>query len=243
MRDASRKGCLMNLWLIALCDGEYHPNEQKWIEAFIREADIEPADAQRWFEELRAGEIDWQPIERRGDARDLLRIAVGVIGADNRLDERERSALYQLGKALEFSEDEVGEILSLSWGRNVMLDVFPTRTIPPPEGAIVLVTDDFEDLRLFKEVSRGIQFEARTYDDLRRQTGAPIAVVLHAAEDRAESMRRIEKLKAQLPHTRFYFVVRRHQANQVSYALERGVTRCLVEPIFKNELTRLLLEP
>ena len=243
MQDASSKGCLMNLWLIAFCDGEYHPNEQKWIEAFIREADIEPADAQRWFEELRGGGLDWHPIADRGDARDLLKIAVGVIGADNRLDQRERTAFFQLAKALEFSEDEAAEILSISWGRNVMLEVFPTRTIPPPAGAIVVITDDFDDLRAFVEASRGVDFERRTYDDLRRQSGAPIAVVMHAAEDRAESMARLEKLKSQLPQTRFYFVVRRHQANQVSYALERGATRCLVEPIFKNELTKLLLEP
>jgi hypothetical protein len=225
MQDASRKGCLMNLWLIAFCDGEYHPNEQKWIEAFVREADIDPADAQRWFEELRAGGLDWHPIADRGDARDLLKIAVGVIGA------------------LEFDEDEAAQILSISWGRNVMLEVFPTRTIPPPAGAIVLLTDDFDDLRAFVEASRGVEFERRTYDDLRRQSGAPIAVVMHAAEDRKVSMTRLERLKGQLPGTRFYFVVKRHQANQVSYALERGATRCLVEPIFKNELTKLLLEP
>jgi hypothetical protein len=242
MLEESKRGCLMNLWLIAFCDGEYHPNEKKWIQAFIQEADIDPADAARWYEEIRAEGFEWHTVRDRTDARDLLKIAVGVIGADNRLDQRERTALFQLGKALGFEPDEVAMVLSASWGKNVMLEVFPTRTIPPPPGAIVLVTDDFEDIGLFKKVTRGVEFETREYEDLRRQSGAPIAVVMHAAEDREESIERLVKLRSKLPGARFFFVVKRHQANQVSYALENGASRCLVEPIFKNEFTKLLLE-
>lgn len=242
MLEESKKGCLMNLWLIAFCDGEYHPNEQKWIQAFIQEADIDSQDAEKWYQELEQGGLDWYPIDDRGDARDLLKVAVGVIGADGRLDQRERTALFQLGKALGFSTDEVAEVLSISWGRNVMLDVFPTRTIPPPPGAFVIVTDDFEDISQFKAATRGVEFESRAYEDLRRQTGAPAAVVLHAADDRDVSLTRLERLAEKLPGAKLYFVVRRHQANQVSYALESGAVRCLVEPIFKNEFTKLLLE-
>jgi len=242
MLEESKKGCLMNLWLIAFCDGEFHPNEQKWIQAFIREADIDPAVVDAWYAELKESGPDWYPIDDRGDARDLLRIAVGVIGADNRLDERERTALFQLGKALGFEIDEVARILSASWGRNVMLDIFPTRTIPPPPGAYVIVTDDFDSVGRFKESCHGITFEERAFDDLRRQTGDPAVVVMHAAPDRAVSMERLRKLAQKLPRTMFFFVVQRHQANQVSYALENGATRCLVEPIFKNEFTKLLLE-
>lgn len=242
MLEESKKGCLMNLWLIAFCDGEYHPNEQKWIQAFIQEADIDPADAERWFEELERGGLDWHPIDDRGDAKDLLRIAVGVIGADGRLDQRERTALFQLGKALGFTADQVAEVLSISWGRNVMLDVFPTRTIPPPPGAFVIVIDDFADIGQFKAATRGVEFETRSYDDLRRQSGSPAAVVMHAADDREVSLTRLRRLAERLPGARLYFVVKRHQANQVSYALENGAARCLVEPIFKNEFTKLLLE-
>ncbi|MBW2276317.1 MAG: hypothetical protein JRF63_02430, partial [Deltaproteobacteria bacterium] len=183
MLEESKKGCLINLWLIAFCDGEFHPNEEKWIQVFIREADVDPGDATVWFEELERGGVVWQPIADRGDARDLLKIAVGVIGADGKLDERERTALFQLGKALGFEIDEVAQILSASWGRNVMLDVFPTRTIPPPPGAYVIVTDDFSAIGRFKAVTHGIDFEERAYEELLRQTGEPAVVVLHAADD------------------------------------------------------------
>jgi hypothetical protein len=242
MLEESKKGCLINLWLIAYCDGEYHPNEKKWIQTFVREAGIDPAEAAVWFEEIELGGTDWQPITDRGDARDLLKIAVGVIGADGRLDERERTALFQLGKALGFEIDEVAQILSASWGRNVMLDIFPTRTIPPPAGAYVIVTDDFDAIARFKTVTRGITFEERSFEELTRQKGDPAVVVVHAADDRGASMARLELLKKRLPNSMFFFVVRQGQANQVGEAFVRGVTRCMIEPIFKNEFTKLLLE-
>jgi tellurite resistance protein len=242
MFEASKKGCLINLWLMAFADGEYHPNEKKWIQAFIQEADIDPQDAERWFRELSGGGLDWQTIEDRADAKDLLKIAVGVIGADNRLDARERAALFQLGKALGFEIEEVAQVLSISWGKNVMLEVFPTRTIPPPPGAYVIVTDDFPGIGRFVDASRGVEFEERSFDELRKQSGAPAVVVLHASADRDQSIARLERLKQKLPTSQFFFVVERHQANQVSYALENGAAKCLVEPIFKNEFTKVLLD-
>jgi tellurite resistance protein len=242
MLEESKKSCLINLWLMAYCDGEYHPNEKKWIQTFIREADVDPADAEAWFEEIELGGTDWRPIADRGDARDLLKIAVGVIGADGRLDERERTALFQLGKALGFEIDDVAQILSASWGRNVMLDIFPTRTIPPPPGAYVIVTDDFEAIGRFKAVTRGIDFEQRSFEELSRQSGEPAVVVVHAADDREASMARLDKLVERLPRSMFFFVVDQRQANQVGQAFVRGVTRCVIEPVFKNEFTKLLLE-
>jgi len=242
MLEESKKSCLINLWLIAFCDGEFHPGEQKWIQTFIREAGIDPEDVAAWFAEFERGGVEWQPVSDRGDARDLLRIAVGVIGADGRLDERERTALFQLGKALGVEIDEVARILSASWGRNVMLDVFATRTIPPPVGAYVIVTDDFPALGRFKSVSRGIVFEERSFEELERQTGEPAVVVLHAADDPKLSMTRLDGLKERLPRSTLFFVVEQGQTGQVGQAFVRGVTRCMIEPIFKNEFTKLLLE-
>jgi hypothetical protein len=243
MLEESKKGCLINLWLIAFCDGEFHPSERKWIRTFVGEAGIDPDAAAAWFEDFQRGGFEWQPIGDRGDARDLLEIAVGVIGADGRLDERERTALFQLGKALGFELDDVAQILSASWGRNVMLDIFPTRTIPPPAGAYVVVTDDFPTLARFKAVSRGIDFEERSYEELSRQSGEPAVVVVHAGDDRKASLARLERLVERLPRTTLFFVVEQHQTCQVGEAFVRGVTRCMIEPIFKNEFTKLLFEP
>ncbi|MBI3180143.1 MAG: hypothetical protein HYZ27_10805, partial [Deltaproteobacteria bacterium] len=86
----------------------------------------------------------------------------------------------------------------------------------------------------------GTRFERRLLRDLLRSPGKPALVIMHAAAERPATVERVGKIKAAVPGVRVILVVHRHQASQISYAIEAGVHRCMVEPILRGELAVLL---
>ena len=53
-------------------------------------------------------------------------------------------------------------------------------------------------------------------------------------------MQILARLRARLPRTHMVAVADRHQAFQISYLLETGLFRCMVEPIYPGEFARVL---
>lgn len=240
MDQTTQRSCLLNALMVAGSDGSFDPVEQRLVQEFMRHAGIDDGTARRWHAEHVAAGGGFLPVADLAAARDVLKLTIGVAGADARLDPGEWAMLALLAKALEVPVGELRALVQAAWGRDVIADLFaPPAPAAPP---VLLVTDHFDRLDAFLEASPGIRFERRTLVQLPASGVGASWVVFHAAEDREETQRIQAALGRAAPAARTVAIVGRHQGYQVSYLLASGTYRCLVEALYPNELARVLAE-
>ena len=239
MQEQDKRAFFINALLIAYADGEVHPHELQWIEALIRVAGISAEQEQAWHQEIKSGNLEFQPVGH-DRAVDMIKLAAGVMGADNRLDQRERHALLQLGNLLGLAPAELNDIFRASWGKNVLAEIFPPLTDAPDSDSIVLLRDYFERLEEIVSANATLELTQRSWEEFRRHPGQPAFVVFHTAPDRKESEGMLSDLKSLAARAKLVAVVQRHQAVQVSYMLAGGAFRCMIAEGYPQELSRIV---
>jgi hypothetical protein len=241
MDEATKRALFTNALLVAHADADFESREQQLLAAFIDRAGVPRDVARRWYDEMRAGDIAFKPVPDRASAVAALRLAVGVVAADGRLEPRERLALFALAKAVGLSAAELRRVYEESWGKAVLDELFGAA--PPsrrPRESVVAVRDGFEALEPTAAASPEVPLDRCTLAEALVLRPAPDWVVWHAAETRDQSLTMLAKLVRALPRAKNVVIVSRHQGPQISYLLEQGATRCLVEPIYPGELAALL---
>jgi hypothetical protein len=234
--EGSKKAIIKNAWLMAVADGRIQPEEKAWMRALIEAMGVSQETAESWIAEMRHGDIRWQTVEDRGEATELLKLMTGLAGADRVLDRRERDAYVALGKALGFAYDELRAIFEGAWGKDVLVEVFSSPT-PVSDNTVIVASDDFETIDAFFEAAGDLPLERHSIAQI---SSGPALLIVHACAERPATVERVRDLRARFPDTDLIVVIRRDQAHHVSYALENGATRCMVEPIYPGELARLL---
>ena len=249
MLDDDTKALFVNALLVAHADGTFDALERDFMRRLIDKLTIDTATARRWYLELKSGNLDFRPIDDPYARSEALRAAVGAAAADGRFDAREKTALRSLGKVLGFSFEQLQQAVNENWGTDVIVDLLDPPATPPaglpgenPDAGspFVVIEDHFDKLEAFVTASPGIPFTRCRLADLRRHVGIPRYAVFHAAPDRDTTSSVYKRLQQHWPSSRKVAVVARHQGHQVSYLLEWGASRCLVEDIYPNEFNRLL---
>lgn len=233
------RACITNALLIALADRQFHPLQRQLLQRFVAEAGVPVETARTWADAVRNGAIDFLPVREPEQAVVVLKLALGVAAADGALAPEERSALRALGKATGVGRQQLEQLLREVWGKDVIVDLFPP--LSPLSAGTVLVSDDFKRLQPMLDASKDVALDVRTLDEV-RPTQAARAVVFHAAEERDATLAKLEQIKRLSPDAVWIAVIDRHQAPQVSYLLDAGVFRCLVEDVYPGELRALLDE-
>jgi len=242
MDDTHKKAMLVNAVLVAEADGVIAPLEQGLIRQLLMLAGITDEQARRWWDEHKAGGGGFLPVHDEAAALDVLRLTIGVVAADRELAPGEWIALLHLAKALGISNDVLRELVQTCWNQDVLARLAARHE---PEAAptgppVLLVTDHFDRLEPFLAASPGVPFDQRPLGGIPAQGGQAHFAVFHAAEDKEDSVRILTALQAALPSARLMAVVGRHQGYQVSYLLEAGLFRCLVEEVYPDELAELM---
>jgi len=236
--ESSKKAVIKNAWLMAVADGRIQPEEKAWMHALVEALGIPRETAEAWIAEMRHGDIHWETVADRAEATELLRLMTGVAAADTVLDKRERDAFVALGKALGFDYAELRAVFKEAWGKDVLAELSaPPEKRVAANADIVVISDDFGELNAFVEAAGELPLETCA---LERLSGAPALLIAHACVERPETVERVVTLRQRFPDASLIVVVHRHQAHHVSYALENGAVRCMVEPIYPGELERLL---
>ncbi|MEZ4272397.1 MAG: hypothetical protein R3C68_13520 [Myxococcota bacterium] len=100
--------------------------------------------------------------------------------------------------------------------------------------------DHFPELEAFARASSPLRLIAlHAWELARRKVSTPCAV-FHLAPQRQTTMMLWQRLQRHVNAPHCAVIASRHQAAQISAALEAGVHRCLVEPVYPSELFDVL---
>jgi len=239
LTPTEKKAFFINAMLIAYADGELEASERALLTRLMQKLDVSEQQTKAWQSDLFSGQIAYQPIDDRSHAHRMLQIAVGMIAADGRLDPKERSALIHLSKALGYDFDALQKVYYDTWGKDAFAKAFPPPRQISIEG-ILMLSDHFAGFDDFVDKAKGLQFVRCTQQELQQRQIQTSHVIFHAAPQREETLRMVQVITRRCPDALKIAVLNRHQAPQVSYVLEAGIDRCMIEEVYPGELNRLL---
>ncbi|MCP4677443.1 MAG: hypothetical protein GY854_18405 [Deltaproteobacteria bacterium] len=246
MDDVAQKAIYINLYLLAGADGKIVPEERDYLARFTAAAGIADDQARAWREEVHSGQTQFRPIEGEGASKTALALMARMVRVDEEFGEEEQAAYVNMGKALGFTQEQLGSTLREYWNKDP-LDEPQTPPAPTAEkeidpGAVLLVRDDISDMEQLKEATGATAMTFCTMSDVDQARPQPKIVIFHAAESKSDSKARLELLLKQFQDLPIAFIARRDQAPQIGYLLEHGAKRCFVEPLYSKEIAKAVGE-
>ena len=249
MEEAMQRALVINMAILAKADGKVDPEEVGYIKEFLTRSGITTLKANGWLREVKESHAELQPIHIGEDTEDLLKILIGLVAADKHLSKAEGEQLVRIAKACNVSAPALARLISKNWRRKILDDLMPADKQHPAAGAplrkkVTVVTDYFNDLNEFITAHSALDFKARTMQEIMTdlEGEAPDYLVFHASPDRSRSVQSLQTLRDKFPLAGIAALVRRDQAFQIRYLIEAGAAQCLVQPIFPNELAKVIDE-
>ena len=230
------------IWMMS-CDGEIAGREKKFLRKAAKEISVDIADWNQLLKEVVAAGPEVYPITDRDKAIAALKSLVVMAKVDKKVDGREKEYLLKFAKSIGISNDQWKQ-LSKNIDLEKLFDPFkePTAASTNFTGSILALRDDFDKIDEFLAVAADFgvtprvagykEFIAEPSDDSR-------IVCFHAAPDRVETVSRCTRiLKKAGKNTAA--ILTRFQGHQVQYMLEIGLEKCIIEPVYTQDIINLL---
>jgi uncharacterized tellurite resistance protein B-like protein len=116
VHDESKRAAFINGLILIHADGVSDPRERAVLWQFKDEAGISDQLAIRWYERVRGGALDLQPLHRTGDALRMIELLAEIALADGVVSTPERTVIRQVAKACGLSDFSLAEITGRIWG-------------------------------------------------------------------------------------------------------------------------------
>lgn len=244
MQDLTKKAFFQNALLMATADGTIAPLEKDFVQLFMDKAGIAKTVGEEWYRELKGGDIGFRTVKDHQEAIQMLKLIVGVAAADSNFDPREKHAIVQIAKACGVGFAELQALVKENWQRDVLSDILgaPRAGGAPTGGDLLLLEDDFGRADAFKQAAPGLAFHPIGTSALLNAPVSTRCMVVHAADDRDKTKRRMEIVKRAAGGALIVGIVGRHQVSQISYLLEGGAAKCLIEDVYPGEFAKILEE-
>ena len=245
MNDDVKKAVYVNLLLLAMADGKIAPAERAYLQRFASSAGITDAEAGRWQQELRDGNIGFLPVNDPAALEDALTIMARMVRVDEVFDAAEQEAYITLGKALGVGQDALGAALRQVWNTDPEAAFNAVRPAPAPGDdsvSVLVIEDDFRDRKALERASAGVRLVFSSLSNCRSTDAQPKIVLFHAADDRMRSKDILATLEKVFSDSKVAFVARRDQAAQIGWLLDIGAARCFVEPLYPDEIRRAVVD-
>ncbi|MBN2526047.1 MAG: response regulator transcription factor [Deltaproteobacteria bacterium] len=235
----------MNLYILALADGRVDMREADFLSRFAFAAHISEAQQREWQALVQSQQLQFVPVASNGGVAEALALFARMVRVDDEFVSQEQEAYLLMGKALGYSDEELGNALRTYWNEDPSFDmsaIFAPDNAPAPNGQprILVISDDQSDL---ERLERSANQCSVVYCHL-AEAGAHIqdahVVLFQAADDPKASLARLEQLKRIFTDVPVAFIARRDQAAQIGYLLESGADKCFVKPLFQNELNKAM---
>lgn len=240
----------MNLYILAIADGRVDEREKSFLAKFADVTHISPAEQEQWQQEVLQGGMQFVPIDDEYIAKEALAFLARMVRVDNEFNEQEQTAYICMGKALGYTEDELGESLRKYWNEDPdfeRISVAPANAAAPQKhiAASILVID--EDMVDKERLEMSANEHTVCYCSMsnakeQSETQSFAMVVFQAADHKADSAERLKNLKQIFSTIPVAFLARRDQAPQIGFLLEMGANRCFVKPLYPNELNKAIGE-
>ena len=238
-----QKSVYMNLYILALADGRLDNREVDFLSRFAMAADISNETQQQWQQEVQGQQLQFAPLESKEAAEESLALFARMVRVDDEFDPREQDAYLLMGKALGFSDDELGTALRKYWSQDPDFDIsaaFKSHVAEEPDSKpeILMITDDQSELDRFEVSANQCRIQYCSLANFGTHPDTETLVIFHAAENSQKSLLRLQELKRHFVNSPIAFLARRDQAPQIGYLLEQGANKCFVEPLYPNEINK-----
>ena len=232
------------IWMMC-CDGEIAEREKKFLNRAAKEIDLQMDDWNALVKEVLADETKIYTIQNRDRAIATLKSLVVMAKADRKIDEREKDYILRFAKSIGISNEQWNQ-LSKNIDLKTLLDPFKesleTASRKKITGTIVVLKEDFDKLDDFTNVAKenGLTTHITGFDEFIAvpETEADV-ICFHAAEDKDKSVHKCKRLLEKSPD-KTAGILTRYQGHQVRYMLEQGLKKCIIEPVYSQDIKKLL---
>lgn len=230
------------IWMMC-CDGNIADAEKKFLQKAAKEISVDIADWNKLLKEVVETGPHVYSITDQDKAIATLQSLVVMSKADGKIVDQEKEYLLKFAKAIGISNDQWKQLR-----KNIDLEkLFEPFNISPAEkmnlsGSILALKDDFEKIDEFLSVASdfGVKTSVAAYKDFIASTPNESQIVcFHASEDRAETINRCREIMKKAGKNTVA-ILTRFQGHQVQYMLEIGLEKCIIEPVYTQDIVKLL---
>jgi tellurite resistance protein len=241
-----QKAVYMNLTILALADGRVDPSEADFLHRFAASSDISDDLQQKWQHEVQAQALQFVPIDTDDDRTEALAMLARMVRVDGEFDPREQDAYLFMGKALGYTDEELGNALRKYWNEDPDVDfakVFNAQNDVANTSypTILAIRDDQTDLEKLEISANQCRIQYCNQSDISAASKEYNMILFQTAETPKQSLERLQMLQRHFPDTPVAFIARRDQAPQIGYLLEHGARKCFVKPLFPNEVNKAVM--
>lgn len=232
------------IWMMC-CDGEIDEREKKFLSRAAKEINLKVDNWNDLLKEVLADGTRLYAIQNRDKAIATLKSLVVMAKADRKIDEREKDYILRFAKSIGISNEQWKQ-LSKNIDLKTLLDPFKeSAAAASPQkisGTIVVLKENFDKLEDFMNVAREHELTTHItgFDEFISvpETKADV-ICFHASEDKDKSVHRCKRLLEKSPD-KITGILTRYQGHQVKYMLEEGLKKCIIEPVYSQDIKKLL---
>jgi uncharacterized tellurite resistance protein B-like protein len=236
-----RLNYIKNMIRMMCCDGQIASREKRFLSRAAKEIGAEVGDWNGLLKEVLSEETKLYPMTNRDRAVATLKSLVVMAKADKKVDEREKEYILRFAKSVGVSNSEWKQIKS-QIDVGTLFDPFKTAQAgAETAGGITVLREDFDKIDDFTTVAKDRAITTRVvgFDEFIAGGGDEGGIVcFHAAQDKDESVSKCKELLAREPE-KTVSVLTRYQGHQVKYMLEVGLKKCIIEPVYTNDIDKL----
>jgi len=240
---SDRGDCLRNVIRVMCCDGKIAEAERQFLAKVAHELNAKVRDWPTFIKEVLRDPEPVRPIADPQRALATLEAMVRMARADGAIHRREKRCLAAFAKAIGVSAEQWRRIVQGSRepeGAGATLrEAFSAEACT---SGVYALTDDFEQVGALLDLAAAhdVPVETRTVAAfLADPPRAAQAVCFHAAEETETTLERCRRL-LEVAGEKTAAVLTRFQGRQVQYMLEAGLKRCVIEPLYAEDLPRIL---
>lgn len=233
--------CVKNMIWMMCCDGEIAEREKKFLKCAAKEIALEVNNWNSLVKEVLADGGKLYQIEDQDKAIVTLKSLLVMAKADRKMDPREKEYLLRFAKSINITNSQWEQVRK-GIAMEGLFDPFKeTQSAAKPAGAVIALKDNFDRIDEFAEVARDNNVTTRIvgFDEFIAGAGDREDIVcFHAAENKDESIRRCKELLDK-SGDKIVSILTRYQGHQVKYLHEQGLKKCIIEPVYSQDIDKL----
>ncbi|MCF7955755.1 MAG: hypothetical protein K9M75_08140 [Phycisphaerae bacterium] len=229
------------IWMMC-CDGDIAEREKKFLSATAKSIGAQIEDWNALMKEVVADKGKLYPISDRTKAIATFKSLVVMAKVDNKLDAAEKDYIRQFAKSLGLTNRQF-KTIAKDIDMSTLLDPFKDFVQPVGTGGkFIAIKEDFAKIDDFKDVilENNAEIKITGFEEFLTANQPDSHIVcFHASEDKNISIQRCRHLLEKSgPNTAA--ILTRYQGHQVKYLHETGLKKCVIEPVYANDIKNLL---
>ena len=234
--DSDKLNCIKNLVRMMCCDKKLQQEELQFLAKAAKQLNMEIKDWKGLLREVQTDNCPLYPIVDKDKAIATLQALVVMAKIDKDLALEERKFIQQYAKSINVDNNQWKQIIS-----DINVDKL-FAVFNESRGEIVAVKNDFEKIEAFCMMATKNNVHVDTTDLKTILKDKSICegktICFHAGEKKEDSILRYKSLVENTYGT-FVGIFTRFQGNQVQYLRELGLKKCIIEPVYAQDIINI----